>query len=129
MLILRLFFSISPTTSDRPHHLVLVGSQAQPARSALPLYPRDVLLADGVPGAHVLLHAALEAALLAARQRSAGLGDAALEAVFVEFLELSISIGDAIERIWQGWRIGRDEEVPRLACARSAWRLPAAPGA
>ena len=54
---------------------------------ALLLYPGDVLLADGIPGAHVLLHAALEAALFAAGERGAGLDDAALEAVLVEFLE------------------------------------------
>jgi hypothetical protein len=40
-----------------------------------------------VPGAHVLLHAVLEAALFAAGERGAGLDDAALEAVLVEFLE------------------------------------------
>jgi hypothetical protein len=52
----------------------------------LSLYPRNVLLGDGVPCAHVLLHAGREASLLALGQRCAGLGDAALEAVLVEFL-------------------------------------------
>jgi hypothetical protein len=52
----------------------------------LALYPRNVLLGDGVPCAHVLLHAGREASLLALGQRRAGLGDAALEAVLVEFL-------------------------------------------
>jgi hypothetical protein len=52
------------------------------------LYSAHVLLADCVPCAHVLLHACREAVLLAFRERGSGLGDAALEAVFVEFLEI-----------------------------------------
>ena len=56
------------------------------SRLALLLYPRDVGLGDGVPRGHVLLHAGGKAALLALGERSAGLVDAAVEAVLVEFL-------------------------------------------
>lgn len=46
----------------------------------------NVRPADGVPVRDVLLHACREAALLLGRERVAGCRDAALEAVFVEFL-------------------------------------------
>lgn len=52
----------------------------------LPLYPADVLLADCVPCAHVFFHACREAVFFAFGEGCAGLGNAALEAVFVEFL-------------------------------------------
>lgn len=50
------------------------------------LYPGDVGRVDVIPSIDVLLHAIGEAGLLAARDRRAGLRDAALEAVLVEFL-------------------------------------------
>jgi len=55
-------------------------------RTGLSLYAVDVLLGDDVPGRHVFLHALRVAGRLARRQGRSGLGDAALEAVFVEFL-------------------------------------------
>ena len=57
---------------------------------ALLLYPRNVGLGDGVPCGHVLFHAGGEACLLALGERRAGLGDTALEAVLVEFLQNSV---------------------------------------
>jgi hypothetical protein len=57
------------------------------SRTGLSLYAVDVLLGDDVPGGHVLLHALRVAGGFARRQRRTGFGDAALEAVFVEFLE------------------------------------------
>lgn len=54
--------------------------------SRLLLYPGNVGLRDGVPGLHVLVHARSEAVLLAFGERRAGLGDAAFEAVLIEFL-------------------------------------------
>jgi hypothetical protein len=56
------------------------------ALGTLALYSADVLLADSVPCAHVLLHACAHAAFLAFGKRCSGLGDAALEAVLVKFL-------------------------------------------
>ena len=55
------------------------------------LYPGNVLLRDGVPGGHVLLHAGCEAGFFAFGEGGTGLGDAALEAVLVEFLEVQWS--------------------------------------
>ena len=69
----------SPLTSSKHLHVL--------HRTALfPLYPADVLLADCVPCAHVLFHACAHAALLASREGGTRLGDAALEAVLIEFL-------------------------------------------
>lgn len=59
---------------------------AHAAVLGLLLYPGDVLARDGVPGLHVLLHAGCEAGFLAFGERGTGLGDAAVEAVLVEFL-------------------------------------------
>ena len=53
---------------------------------ALPLYPCDILLRYGVPRTHVFLHAAREARFFAFGQRGVGFGDAALEAMLIEFL-------------------------------------------
>ena len=50
------------------------------------LDPADVRGVDLVPGGHVLLHARGHAGLLAAGEGAAGLGDALLEAVLLEFL-------------------------------------------
>ena len=50
-------------------------------------YPVDVRRVDLVPGRHVLFHARRHARLFAAREGAAGLGDAFLEAVFLEFLQ------------------------------------------
>jgi len=50
------------------------------------LYSRNILPADEIPAGHVLLHARAEASFLAAGDGGAGLWDAALEAVFVNFL-------------------------------------------
>lgn len=47
---------------------------------------RDVRAANGVPGRDVLFHAGREAAFLLGGERVAGGRDAAVEAVFVEFL-------------------------------------------
>lgn len=50
-------------------------------------YPVDVGRVDLVPCSHVLLHASRHACLLAARESAAGLGNALVEAVLLEFLE------------------------------------------
>lgn len=50
------------------------------------LHVRQVLPAGRVPRRHVLLHAVGVASRFAGRERGAGGGDAAVEAVFVEFL-------------------------------------------
>lgn len=68
------------------------------ASSALLLYPGDVLLANRIPGRHVLLHALRKALLLAAGEGSSGLGDALFKAVLVEFLARLVSARD---RNWQ----------------------------
>lgn len=66
---------------------VLQVLHSRTSLGAFPLYPRNILFADGVPCAHVLFHACCEAVFFAFGEGCAGLGDAALEAVFVEFLE------------------------------------------
>lgn len=50
------------------------------------LDPADVGGVDLVPGGHVLLHAGGHAGLLAAGEGAAGLGDALVEAILLEFL-------------------------------------------
>lgn len=62
--------------------------QRQTSLGAFPLYPADILLADCVPCAHVLFHACREAVFFAFGEGRAGLGDAALKAVLVEFLRV-----------------------------------------
>jgi hypothetical protein len=64
----------------------LVTRRGWPKEALLLLYPADVLLADGVPGGHVFLHARADAGLFAAGHGGAGLGDAVLETVLVDFL-------------------------------------------
>jgi hypothetical protein len=59
---------------------------------ALFLYPCNILLAHGVPCTHVLLHARREAGFFAFGEGGTGLGDAALEAVFVEFLSVKSAL-------------------------------------
>lgn len=54
--------------------------------SLLLSYSVDVRSIDLIPSCHVLLHAGSHAGLFAAGERAAGLGDAFLEAVFLEFL-------------------------------------------
>jgi hypothetical protein len=56
------------------------------------LYPRNVLPANRIPARHVLLHTGAETALFAAGDGRARFGDAALEAVFVDFLDSGVSI-------------------------------------
>jgi len=46
----------------------------------------QILFRDRIPRRHVLLHARRVAALFGGGEGGAGFGDAALEAVFVEFL-------------------------------------------
>jgi hypothetical protein len=72
-----------------PHHLDILYPRT---RLTLPLYSRNVLLRHCVPRAHVFLHAAGKARLFALGQRGAGLGDAALKAVFVQLLDEQASI-------------------------------------
>jgi hypothetical protein len=86
-------FFLQTSSSSYTPTILKQRLQAQPTLALLLLYPRHVLLADRVPRAHVLLHARLEAALFAAGERCAGLGDAALEAVFVEFLQWFVRMG------------------------------------
>lgn len=50
------------------------------------LYSPDVGLVDEVPRGHVLLHAMCDAGLFAAGDGATGLGDALVEAIFVDFL-------------------------------------------
>lgn len=104
-----------PLPSHTPHHLILRTSQAHPPRGLLLLYPRHILRANRVPRAHVFLHARLDAALLAARQRGAGLGDAALEAVLVEFLR---ELEGVIE---SGWRASTSTSMRAFCMAASCW--------
>ena len=52
----------------------------------------QVLPASRVPRRHVLLHAVCEGGLLGRRDGRAGVGDGALEAVLVDFLQWGISI-------------------------------------
>jgi hypothetical protein len=56
------------------------------SRTSFSLYAVDVLLGHDVPSRHVLFHALRVAGGFARGQRRTGFGDAALEAVFVEFL-------------------------------------------
>jgi hypothetical protein len=56
------------------------------SRTSFSLYAVDVLLGHDVPCRHVLFHALRVAGGFARGQRRTGFGDAALEAVFVEFL-------------------------------------------
>jgi hypothetical protein len=63
-----------------------------PSLLRLLLYPGNVLLGDDVPGLHVLLHARGEAGFFAFGKRGSGFGDAALEAVLVEFLVLQSAL-------------------------------------
>ena len=51
----------------------------------------QVLPASRVPRRHVLLHAVCESDLLGRRDGGAGVGDGALEAVLVDFLQQSVS--------------------------------------
>jgi hypothetical protein len=73
------------TSCPYPH-----SHPTQHATSALSLllllYPCDVLPTNRIPARHVLLHAGAEATLFAAGDGRAGFGDAALEAMFVDFL-------------------------------------------
>jgi hypothetical protein len=54
--------------------------------TSTPLQMSQVLPASRVPRRHVLLHAVCESGLLGRGNRRAGVGDRALEAVFVDFL-------------------------------------------
>lgn len=105
------------------NHLLMNASHAQPTRSALLLYPRNILLANGVPRAHVFLHAVLEAALFAAGERGARLGDAALEAVFVEFLNQMSEIPLFGE--WEGRCLPTSTSMRAFCIAASCctWRM------
>lgn len=70
-----------------PIEMVFVMPHQFPLLVALLLaYAVDVRRVDLVPGGHVLFHARSHALLLAARERCAGLGDALVEAVVLEFL-------------------------------------------
>jgi hypothetical protein len=70
----------------------LEGSATQgPSVLRLLLYARNVLFRHRVPGLHILFHARGEAGFLAFREGRAGLGDAAFEAVLVQFLQNKVS--------------------------------------
>jgi hypothetical protein len=65
---------------------MLLSSFLLHGRTRTLLHVRQVLPAGGVPRRHVLLHAVGVAGRFAGGERGAGGGDAAVEAVFVEFL-------------------------------------------
>lgn len=76
---------LHPTLIRHPSHILQILHR--PALRRLPLYPRNILFRNRVPRTHVLFHARREARLFAFGERGSGLGNAALEAVFVELLD------------------------------------------
>lgn len=79
--------------------------------TGLSLYAVDVLLGDDVPGRHVLFHALRVAGRFARGQGGTGLGDAALEAVFVEFL-----MRRGLARVGKEWKSWIRRYLDKLSC-------------
>jgi hypothetical protein len=78
------------------------------SRTSLSLYAVDVLLRHDVPSRHVLFHALRVAGGFARGQRRTGFGDAALEAVFVEFLMRASGLACVCFR---RWKLGEREKA------------------
>ena len=77
----------------------------------------QVLSASRVPRRHVLLHAVCESGLLGRRDGRAGVGDGALEAVLVDFLQWGISIHLRDDTLpLEGGITGGEELVGGLHC-------------